>query len=196
MLTYVQILGIYNKGVAIKEINQAGRTLTDNVIRQGSSGSTSKIHINPTLSGDPGPRCLIMGNTTYLWSYASDTSATTTAYKKTDGEPVNFVRTTGLSSCPGTGATLNSTTTKYSPLLNDALRVYTANITKDTNLAIVNVKFSFGTFAGVGAGNNPVVTGTAPNQTLSCSSNPAIGNYCAFGNYATSVYLPNPLVGP
>lgn len=184
---FVQMLGIYNKGVAVKQMNQVGRTLTDGIIRnanQNVSKITVKYGSGPT---DTRPRCLVLGNTTYLWSYASDFDATpgSNVYKYSATAPVNFVRyNSARSLCPNFSDTI--VPSEVSAMVGDTVRVYTASMVPVPSQPLLDLRFVLGTYAGPGAASNVQINPITLDPFCNTES---IGNFCAFGTYQTTIFL-------
>lgn len=101
-LTSMHIVNVYNRGMLIKEVNQLGRTITDQMQRTvGASvpnpifpGDTFHQVINPARpsEGATGGR-LCLGNYSYIWNYAKtlkESSITTPNTKS--GKKVGFIR--------------------------------------------------------------------------------------------------------
>jgi prepilin-type N-terminal cleavage/methylation domain-containing protein len=105
-MTTIQISNIYNKGITLREVNQAGRVITDDL--QRSISSSSPFDVTPkkndtdiaTMTShyvvrDGGGR-LCVGGYTYAWNYgkaiAGGTGAPDVFNKYEDGTPVRFVK--------------------------------------------------------------------------------------------------------
>jgi prepilin-type N-terminal cleavage/methylation domain-containing protein len=208
---FLQMLGTYNKGIAVKDMNQFGRMLSDSITRVSNSQG------GLTYFGDASQpwfltyplRCAKVGRDMYLWSYASDTSSTAAAYK-VGGEPVNMVRlvtTPFFGNCPQQNDTYTDqggnvknfvANDNFVPILDNNTRVYASDIhklhqTDQTTGTVTEVpdalflKFTLGTYGGAGSVNNPTIDGSG---NASCPAD-SIGNFCAFGSYQTVIYLPN-----
>ena len=205
-LTVVQSLSVYNKGVAIKQINQVGRTLIEDVNRLsggGQSGVASSFKIDDndiagylciTPSGSSDTRA-------YVWTdvlkeaaainhtYVSPSAPRTPVSLARTNEGVNGVSLCGLPSGSDTAVAAGNIT----PLLNDQVRILSVDITEDSdNASLKKIIFWIGTYGGIGAG---AVPGTTPvfndaDRTWSCQGG-NLGNFCAFGKFETIVYAPN-----
>lgn len=73
-MTTIQISQIYNKGITLREVNQAGRALSDEL--QRSIASSSPFDANPASPTTrylvrPGGGRLCVGSYTYAWNYGS-----------------------------------------------------------------------------------------------------------------------------
>lgn len=70
-MTIIQISNIYNHGMTLKEVNQAGRALSEDIQRTVRSSSQFDITGNKNayiVQGDWGGR-LCMGSYSYIWNY-------------------------------------------------------------------------------------------------------------------------------
>lgn len=182
-ITFVQLLGIYSKGVTLKQITQIGRTISDDLVRSGNQSSKSVVVDTVTK-----PRCLVVGQNAYIWSYATDTAADDAVqYKYSDTHtPIAFARfNTVTKACPDPAVEIARS--DVTELLGDAARVYASEV-KPVADDIIKLKLTLGTYGGSGSRSNPVID--PDTQEASCRTE-SIGNYCAFGTYETIVYLPN-----
>lgn len=197
--TFVQILGVYNKGLAVKQMNQAGRSLTDNLIRNANQGVASSAIIDLKPDDNGKVQCIRIGQTMYLLSYAHDENpddASGDTYKALDAggqrSNINFARVNDIdsdsgmtTSCPPGGDANPIDTRDISPMLSDSLRVYDAKIENVGN-GIVKFNLKVGTFAGLNDPSNVRIVG----GDMSCPVD-SLGNFCAFSEYDTVLYLPN-----
>jgi len=67
-LTIVQIGTIYNKGITLKEVNQAGRSISDDIRRSVSASSSFLVATNVVTTPAGGRICT--GQFSYVWNYA------------------------------------------------------------------------------------------------------------------------------
>lgn len=99
-LTVVQVGRIYNKGVTVTELNQAGRSLTSEV--NNAISQSGKFNIaNHYRTNSTGGR-LCTGQYSYLWNYADAVdSGEPNLTKYRTGEPVYFAKVldTGQTLC-------------------------------------------------------------------------------------------------
>lgn len=69
-MTTIQIGNIYNKGITLKQVNQAGRSLSDEL--QRTLAASSAIDVSDTATSryqkQPGGGRLCMGRYTYVWN--------------------------------------------------------------------------------------------------------------------------------
>jgi type II secretory pathway pseudopilin PulG len=102
-MTTIQISNIYNKGITLREVNQAGRALSDE-FQRGVAGTapfdvTPKLNdANPTtlrskyVQRDGGGR-LCLGSYTYVWNNGAALSGEKVIVNEyTDGQPVRFAK--------------------------------------------------------------------------------------------------------
>ena len=87
-LTTIQISNIYNKGITLREVNQVGRSISEDVNKTISQTNPFNIDGGPNtdyISSDAGGR-LCAGNYTYVWNLAetlrSTSPGTVTGYNK------------------------------------------------------------------------------------------------------------------
>ncbi|MFZ1301027.1 MAG: prepilin-type N-terminal cleavage/methylation domain-containing protein [Candidatus Microsaccharimonas sp.] len=96
-LTIVQVSGMYNKGITLKEVNQVGRTINDDVRRSVASSREVVLATDYVVSpatGVPSGGRLCLGNYSYVWNYAqiASTASGITKYTSTPGGPTGPVR--------------------------------------------------------------------------------------------------------
>lgn len=175
----VQVLGIYSKGLVVRQINSIGRSLTDDVIRVSNGSAGIKLGSADTNGKI---RCFSIGDSVYVWSYPADT--TTEAYTVgPDKTIVNLSRYVAAGgNCP-TSRDLSEN--NLEPLLSDNARVYEAKFTQIRD-NLLGLRLVLGTYSPLVESVNP----TIENNNVSCQAG-SIGNYCAFGAYETVIYLPN-----
>ncbi len=179
-LVFVQVLGIYNKGIAVKQMNQVGRILTDDLIKVSNGSSGASYQVAERV------RCMQVGTNVYLWGYADDTATTPEAFKDTSGNLIPFSKLgTNYQACPD-DPSVGIPTDQYRRILSDNVKVYATDFSSvGTN--VLRLRLVLGTYQ-TNANVNPVVNGTT--GAVSCPAN-TLGNYCAFGVYETALYLPN-----
>ena len=120
-MTTIQISNIYNKGITLREVNQAGRQITDDL--QRSIGASSLFDVMPKKDDavatatshyvvrDGGGR-LCIGGYTYAWNYGSalagGTGAPSVFNRYEDNSPVRFVKVRdGGNLCTDAAAKIN-----------------------------------------------------------------------------------------
>lgn len=108
-LTSMQVMGIYARGLTIREVNQAGRTITEDIQRTIAASSPFSVVPKTGAINDPadskyvtrsGGGRLCTGAHTYAWNYGrsreladpSDTSRVSAHNRYTNGEVIRFVK--------------------------------------------------------------------------------------------------------
>ena len=66
--TILQLGTIYNKGLTLKEVNQTGRSISDELSR--SIGASSSIDLGTNFSTNSAGGRLCTGQSTFIWNYA------------------------------------------------------------------------------------------------------------------------------
>lgn len=105
-MTTIQISNIYSKGITLREVNQAGRTITDDL--QRSIGSATPFDVTPKVDASPataashyvvrdGGGRLCLGDYSYVWNYGKALTGGAGApaiFNKyaDDGTPVRFAK--------------------------------------------------------------------------------------------------------
>jgi type II secretory pathway pseudopilin PulG len=103
-LTTIQISNIYTKGITLREVNQAGRSLSDEL--QRTIASATPFDVTPKGSGDNAPASryivsadggrLCLGTHTYVWNYGKAIKAGTIfnnySGTNTNTVPIRFIR--------------------------------------------------------------------------------------------------------
>lgn len=115
----IHVSNTYTQGITLREVNQAGRAITDDLSRTFSSSLpiTSDDDYMTTAKG--GRLCL--GAYTYVWNYGEALRAGSTAglYVYNDGTPVRFARVSdaGKGLCASPSLTINRNTRTVNELL-------------------------------------------------------------------------------
>lgn len=121
-MTTIQISNIYNKGITLREVNQAGRSVTTEL--QRSIASSVPFDVTPKTASSPpsstskfvsyaGGGRLCLGAYTYAWNYGSalagGSGAPAIYNRYTDGTPVRFaeVQDAGGSLCANVNAQIS-----------------------------------------------------------------------------------------
>ncbi|MDX2776298.1 prepilin-type N-terminal cleavage/methylation domain-containing protein [Streptomyces caniscabiei] len=93
-MTTIQMSNIYTKGITLREVNQAGRTVSDDLQRSiGASSPFDLGDIKKYIHDNVGGR-LCVGKYSYIWSYgeAISNNSATNRYQGTDNEIVRFAK--------------------------------------------------------------------------------------------------------
>lgn len=118
-MTTIQITNIYNKGITLREVNQAGRSVSDDL--QRSISSSIPFDVTPKRDASPatetskyvvrdGGGRLCLGRYTYAWNYgksiAGVSGAPTILNEYNDNTPVRFAKVADPSASLCTDPTL------------------------------------------------------------------------------------------
>jgi Tfp pilus assembly protein PilE len=194
----VQTISIYNKGVALKQINQAGRSLVEDINRLSSSGFEVRVADN----GKTGYLCIKDTNEwrSYTWSSVQAGAGTTaTANPKQftlDSEPVPLVRSNegvnGNAYCqlPSGGLDVPMQASEVTPILTKQVRILSVDITTGTNTAMKKIAFWIGTHDDSGSVPGMTPDFDSANSTWRCRGG-NLGNFCAVSKFETVIYTPN-----
>lgn len=202
-LTIVQCIGIYNKGVALKQMNQIGRSIVDDLGRLSTGGLNLRVDDN----GNAGYLCVDQLGTSptraYVWNSQQLGSGTEGGTRTTSaggkytlsGSPLKFARTN--SSINGTGyctlppvANTAVPVADFTQLAGSQVRMLSVDIAAEgtgTSTSLRKITFWLGTYSGT-ASQDPVWNSTA--KTWSCSGG-SLGSFCAVSKYQAIVYTPN-----
>lgn len=204
-LTLVQMIRTYDKGLTTKQINQAGRTVTEDISKSMRGEQPGRI----VLTNVPNGR-LCIGNVMYIWNpvFIGSRVSPTPNQEPDDytfaspAAPITMARqylanpSTTCNTANLTNYTVTRDQNNYS-LLGDRARVMWAGVTPSADGRLVELTFIMGTYditeqANIKAStftdvfNSPTFVSGQPT----CKSGGA-GNYCAFSEFSTIVYLPN-----
>lgn len=190
-LLLTQTLNIYNKGMTVKQMNQVGRTLMEDISRVGSSGES--VNMGTDTNGNV--NCISIDGTIYLWNIADTSGSGPVAnngyiqpeyrYSDAGNAPVNFVKLTNQeNTCSSLGSSISKASA--SNVVGDTVRVYDMNIETIPNSRLVSVRMLLGTFDTVGSDYNLI------NNAGNFECKPGgVGNFCAKAEFKTVLYVPN-----
>lgn len=171
----LQVTKLYVKGSAIRQINQTGRQVVDEVADSIRNGS-SVVYLS-------GNNRLCAGDTSYVWN-GTDVSGNPTTGNKfaipDQNTPLRFVAVQDpggtLCSNPTAGVTRANSTDLVGP------EVAVMKFTVDTAAApLYTLSLVLST-----AGSNVVLTGQSTPTTFACAPD---NQFCAFGDFTTTVYM-------
>lgn len=214
-LSMVQMLRSYDKGVTIKQVDQAGRVLTDDLSRLVRTASATTDVVSDNI--DRGVICV--GNVAYVWNpvfKANKTYQSTNRYTFNPSGPdpaeqISLARVLVPDpTLPGSVCRSTSPTTFFYTkdgdnyaLLSQRSRVVWASAARSSDGKILKLTFYLGTYddtetAALAAGtvsdiyNTPYFPNTAPATPPQCREGDD-GGYCFVSSFETSIYLPNAL---
>lgn len=182
MTAVVQVMRLYNKGLAIRQINQAGRQFSDDFTRTARYGSTAVYNA--------GLKRICVNGVTYAWNLddpttpAAITDPNRNKYATAQSEPISMVRVAdgGGVLCGGGDINKAAATEVISTDVNvKSVAFATREVGKIVDLSVV---FS------TGGANAPVTLATGPPPTFRCATG-SDGAFCAFGEFNATVYTRN-----
>lgn len=100
-MTVIQIAGIYNRGIMLKDINQVGRTMASELQRSVTASTTFDVgsrFIKQSQGGNEVGGRLCLGQYSYVWNYGKvitpgDTSSNPNVYSNPDSNvQIRFVK--------------------------------------------------------------------------------------------------------
>lgn len=192
-ITTIQISNIYNKGITLREVNQAGRSVSDEL--QRSIASTVPFDVTPRVDASPatetskyvvrdGGGRLCLGRYTYAWNYGRAITAGSEYNTYNNSEVVRFAKVTDPSGtlCADPTLTINRA---------DATEMLTSG---DRDLVVHSMVVSPGvtdTTTGQAIYAVSIVIGTNDNEQLATNDRsclpPADGagkeNYCSVNQF-------------
>jgi prepilin-type N-terminal cleavage/methylation domain-containing protein len=188
--TIIQVMRTYNKGLAVKEINQAARAAMEDMSRIIKVSNPSAIVSLATTAPDvTGPTAnqgrVCLGSVSYVWNF---TNATTNRY--TDGSRVNFARINdaGSSLCVGSpGSYPQVNKANATELLSSNVWVQQLTLVGGVGNEFYDIFVQFST---VDSPASPAITyawsDPVPTNRVVCRGG-SQGQFCAVASFTTSV---------
>lgn len=183
--TVVQVLRTYNKGLAIKEINQTARSVTEDMTRV--IRGTSRYNVVTAPLSDPGGNKarVCFDGVSYVWNF---TNSSMNQY--TDGGRVVLARVDdpGSSLCtPVSGVYPNVNRANALELLTDRVWVHQFTVTPTVGGGFINVFIQLSTADDL---TQPALnydpTNPDPSARVYCKGG-GEGQFCAVANFTSSV---------
>lgn len=188
--TIIQVMRTYNKGLAVKEINQTARAAMEDMSRiiKVSNANTivSLATTSPDVTGasaNQGRVCL--SSVSYVWNFGS---ASTNRY--TDGSRVGFARVndTGGSMCLGSpGSYPQVPKANATEMLTGNVWVQQLTVVPGVNGKFYDIFIQFSTSDDP---TNPALTTSwtdpTPANRVVCRGG-GVGQFCAVASFSTSV---------
>ncbi|HKX24088.1 MAG TPA: hypothetical protein VJM46_02530 [Candidatus Saccharimonadales bacterium] len=172
--TMVQVMSNYNKGLAVKQINQTARTVEDELSRLIQNTDTTAINTSRIANGR-----VCLGGVSYVWNIRN---STTNQY--TSGGPVKFARVNdaGATLCGAGLPAVNPA--NASELLSGSIWVQQMNVVVSSNQKLADITISLSTSSP----NHP--TGTDAVLGTICDGSKD-SQYCAIATFTTTVATKN-----
>jgi hypothetical protein len=208
-LAVIQMLRIYDEGITMKQINQAGSNITSDLSRLIRTSVSTQDVITTNI--DKGVICV--GNVAYVWNplYKSDkTLNTSTRFNFNGPEPISLARwyvgspLSPSSVCNTAGAvSARAKDGDNYPLLSQRARVLWVNMSRSSDNKLIKITFYLGTYDPaelpyLSAVPNPSPSGvyntaffaTSSSSYPTCPAGTA-GVYCFAATFTDTIYLPN-----
>ncbi|MGB3023983.1 MAG: type II secretion system protein [Candidatus Saccharimonadales bacterium] len=185
----IQTMRTYNKGITFKSVNQSGRSILDQMSRDIGQSVTPVVYKDPAgiLRG-----MLCTQSVAYIWNtiYAPTSLLSVERNKYSVSDPkqpyLYLVRTNDRTHCNATDQGWSPDTKRTgvyqtTELLSDQASVTKIDLTKITpKLYLLEL----------GLGSADTSGYESPGSTV-CSSNDAVGQFCASAEFRTYIYVPN-----
>ena len=173
----VQVVNNYNKGLAVKQINQNARTVVEEMARLVRTTNVQAIDTSALANGR-----VCFGSVSYIWNIKG---ATTNQYN--DGPPhtpVTMVRVNDPAGalCGTPGSLIDQATATQ--IFTSQVWVQSVNVTVNPNKQIVDLALQLST-----SGQNQP-TGTDPVLGTVCQGG-KVNQFCAIGTFSTTVTTRN-----
>lgn len=144
VITTLQVMRTYNKGLAVKEINQTSRTIVEELARAVRSATPTSINTAPNDS-TPSQSRICIGGISYVWNVAG---GSTNRFSSSGNPPVTFVRVNdpGGSLCQGGSGTYpNVDSAAATQLLSNRVWVQMLTISKNTSTGLATITLQLST---------------------------------------------------
>lgn len=163
----LQITRLYSKGMAIRQINQTGRQVMEQLTRDVR-------YATPTFKSSNNRLCV--NGVTYVWNTSASTA---NKYASPATGEINFISLSDSKGVYCNNPTLDIPKDQARNLLGPEVRMYGFSLGKQGKLWNISM------LLGTSGGNSPDISVASGKTTLSC---PADNQFCAFGDFDTSVY--------
>lgn len=197
----IQISQIYNKGITLRQVNEAGRSISRDFDRTVGSSMLfdategGPAYVNKATGGTLGGR-LCLGTYTYVWNYAESFMAGHTPFNKYAGgspEQIRFIKVNdpGATLCASPYPDIPST--RVSNLLEAGdrdlmiwkMKIQQASISEVDNQALYHIQFTIGTSGTNGAIDTVSVSCKPPSDAA------AYDEYCSVNDFDVVVRAGN-----
>lgn len=173
VLATLQVMRTYNKGLAVKEINQTSRTIVDEMARAVRVADFTSVNTTPNDEAPTHSR-VCMGGISYVWNIADQTI---NKFSSPGNPPVTFVRVNDPSSslcAKVAGVYPNVDRAQATELLTTRVWVQRLRVTKDVATGIANITIQLSTTDDP---SSPTLE-TMPDGSVRCKG--AVGDeFCA-----------------
>lgn len=171
--TIIQVMSTYNKGLAVKEINQAGRATVEDMARYVRNVSASSVNVTALASNR-----VCFGGISYAWNKWDTPAGSRNTYL--DNSPVTFVRISdqGAAMCNNSSGSYPKIDPAYATeLLSARIWVMSVTVAKSTDGKLVDLAMQLAVADEPG---DPALTGGV------CQGSKT-GQFCATSSFNTTV---------
>ncbi len=140
----LQVMRTYNKGLAVKEINQTARTIVEELARGVRSSTLTSINTSPN-DAIPSQSRMCIGGVSYVWNIAG---GNLNKFSSTGNPPVTFVRVndSGGALCSNTSGTYaNVNQAQATQLLSNRVWVQQLKIEKNIAAGMATITLQLST---------------------------------------------------
>jgi|JI10StandDraft_1071094.scaffolds.fasta_scaffold03714_11 type II secretory pathway pseudopilin PulG len=167
----VHVTGLYTKGITIRQINQVGRQLTDEISRS--------VRYGGSVTSLPDNNRLCVAGRAYIWN--TPAAPNTNKFASPGNPSVTFVSIDDSKYCEVAHKD-DYIPTSARTVVGSLVSVQVFSVTQVGAAPLYDVQAILST---TGA-NAPTVTTVGGVTTYECS--PQFGQFCAFGEFKTTVY--------
>jgi type II secretory pathway pseudopilin PulG len=183
--TIIQVMSTYNKGLAVKEINQTARAITEDMSRIIRATSRYGVVTAPLTDVSGSKARVCFNGISYVWNF---TNVSANTY--TDNSRVTFARVEdpGSSLCvPSSGVYPQVDKTKATELLTDRVWVHQLTVIPTVGGGFYDIFMQLSTADDT---SNPGLVYDSANadpvQRVKCKGGDT-GQFCAVANFTTTV---------
>ncbi len=168
----MHVTALYSKGVSIRNINQSGRQLMEDVSRDIRYGGVVR---------QTNANRLCVGEKSYIWNPSTGSSTPNLYDDPVKGNPpVAFVVAQGTSYCDDVTKRIP---TSAEPVVSPLIMLQELSVTQpNPTHPIYDIRLVVSTSGA----NVPMVTTSGGANSYQCSA--IFGQFCAFGEFTTSIY--------
>lgn len=189
----IQVMRSYNKGLVMKQMNQTGRTITEDITRSArsawASDTSSSIDISKVSQGR-----LCVGGVSYVWNEPEIVDETgidivSGADNKFDnGDQVDIVRIVDKNGqfCSDPTRVVMKNDDNTSILSGSSVRIAGMSAHSSVDSKLISFKF----YVGSSAGDKLIKSGDHHYQCPTGASS-LYGTFCAIADFETTAYLRN-----
>lgn len=170
--TVIQVMQTYNKGLAVKQINQAGRATLEDVARSLRTADPGAVNVSAVANGRA-----CFGSVSYVWNSYNTPSASANKYD--DGTALTLTRVNDAANamCTSSGGNYPAVPkAQATDILFSYVWIMSVSIsapTVDAPLTDINVQLA--------VANDPAIS------SGQCAYGGAQGQFCATSNFSTTV---------